>query len=110
MSGSNPYRVHALVCLGGKSCPAQGSEAIWFELKRRVLEAGLENEVRVTKSGCMGQCGHGPMVCVYPEDVWYGGVGPGDVEALLAHLRGGPTLAAKIYAPETPGANKLPLP
>lgn len=105
---SNPYRIHAFVCLGGKSCPAQGSEAVWEALKSRVREAGLAQEIRVNKAGCMSQCGHGPMVCVYPEGVWYAGVRPEDVEAILAHLRGGPVHAARLYRPEKPGENKLP--
>ena len=106
MSGSNPYRVHALVCLGGKSCPAQGSEAIWFELKRRVLEAGLENEIRVTKSGCLGQCGHGPMIVVYPENVWYAAVRAEDVQEIVeSHLLGGKPVERLLYRPGKPGPN-----
>jgi len=105
---SNPYRTHAFVCLGGKSCPAQGSEAIWEALKSRVRELGLAGEIRINKAGCMSQCGHGPMVCVYPADVWYAGVGPADVEPIVAHLRGGAPHAPRIYRPERPGENKVP--
>ena len=37
------------------------------------------------------------------------GVGPGDVEPIVAHLRGGPVHAPRVYRPEKPGANKVPL-
>jgi len=105
---SNPYRVHVFVCLGGSSCPALGSEAVWSGLKRRVREEGLDGAVRVNKAGCMSQCGHGPMACVYPENVWYAGLRPGDVEPVLAHLKGGPPHLARVYAPERPGSNQVP--
>ncbi len=106
---SNPYSVHAFVCLGGKTCPVQGSEAIWTELKARVREKGRADRIRINKSGCLSQCGHGPMVCVYPEGVWYCGVQAADVDAILAHLAGGPVHEPRRYTPPGPGSNKIPL-
>ena len=102
---SNPYRVHILVCTAGKTCPTQGSEAIWLGLKKRVRDEGLAG-VRVSKSGCVGQCGRGPMACVYPDNVWYAALGDDDVDALMAHLRDGVVCEAKLYRPERPGNNK----
>lgn len=104
---NNPYRVHAFVCTGGKTCPAQGSVAIWMALKASVKELGLADEIRVSKSGCVGQCGHGPMACVYPHDVWYGALSEEDVAPLLDHLRGGPVHEPKLYRPPGPGNNKV---
>ena len=105
---SNPYQVHAFVCLGGKTCPTQGSESVWAGLQAAVAARGLQDRIRVNKAGCMSQCGHGPMVCVYPQDVWYADVRPDDAEAILAHLDGGPVLERRLYAPARPGANKEP--
>jgi (2Fe-2S) ferredoxin len=104
---SNPYRIHVLVCTAGKTCPTQGSEPIWLALKKRVRADGLAGEVRVSKSGCVGQCGHGPMACVYPDDVWYAGLGEEDVEPLMAHLRAGTIHEARLYRPAGPGSNKI---
>ena len=104
---TNPYETHAFVCLGGKACPSQGSEAIWAALKAKVAEAGLKERVRVNKAGCMSQCGNGPMICVYPDDVWYSGVRPEDVDAIFEHLRGGPPHAPRLYRPVHPGANQI---
>jgi (2Fe-2S) ferredoxin len=106
---SGPFAVHAFVCLGGKTCPVQGSDAIWAELKARVREKGLAERIRINKSGCLSQCGHGPMVCVYPQGVWYSGVQAADVDAILAHLEGGPVHEPRRYTPAGPGSNKIPL-
>ena len=47
-------------------------------------------EIRINKSGCFSQCGNGPMIIVYPEDVWYAGVQAEDLpEIVQSHLLGG---------------------
>lgn len=104
---SNPYEVHAFVCLGGRTCPTQGAEEVWRALKARVTERGLKQRIRINKAGCMSQCGHGPMLCVYPENVWYAGVEPGDADSIVDHLAGGPVARHRLYTPAGPGANKV---
>lgn len=69
-----PFRCHVFVCTDGKKCRRQGADEVFDILKRGVKGAGLKGQVRVNRAGCMDQCGHGPMVVVYPQDVWYAGV------------------------------------
>ena len=81
------FKKHVFVCTTGKTCPTQGSEEVCIEMKNMVRDLGLKSEIRVNKAGCMGQCGNGPMVVVYPEGVWYAGVQLGDVkEIVTSHL------------------------
>jgi len=104
------YRRHVFICTTGDCCPLQGeTEAYVAHLRKRLAERGLAKEIRVNKSGCFSQCGHGPMVVVYPEDVWYGGVRMEDLdEILLEHLvNGRPVERLRYKAP--PGPNKDPL-
>ena len=100
------YRYHVFVCTSGKTCPKEGSEAVHRVLKDGVTRAGLKGEVRVNHAGCMNQCGHGPMVVVYPQDIWYAHVDPHGAEQILAeHLLGGRIVEAyRHIAP--PGDNK----
>lgn len=85
---------HLFVCTYGPECPHDGPAVdICLELKRKVKEAGLKDRVRINKSGCLGQCGHGPMMAVYPEGVWYSHLDPDDALAVFeAHVvrRSGP--------------------
>lgn len=101
------YEKHVFVCTGGKTCTSQDSAATFDFLKGALREAGVAQRVRVNQSGCMGQCGHGPMVVVYPENVWYNGVDvPAAQRILTEHLVGGdPVKALRYVAP--PGDNKL---
>lgn len=103
-----PYRRQLFVCTYGSWCQRQGSDAIRGALKSGVKAAGLAKDLRVTKSGCLGQCGHGPTMVLWPDNVWYAGVRAEDVPDLLAHLKGGPVVARLRYHAEKPGSNKTP--
>ena len=100
------YERHAFVCVFGKTCMKQGAEESFDVLKDAVKEAGLKNSVRVNRAGCMGQCGHGPMVVVYPENVWYGGVGRWMAHRIAQeHLVRGHVVDGARYLAQ-PGDNK----
>jgi (2Fe-2S) ferredoxin len=49
-------------------------------------------------SGCLGQCGNGPMVLVLPDLVWYCGVKPSEVPQVIEqHLCDGKPVSAMLY-------------
>lgn len=101
------YRHHVFVCTSGKTCPLAGSQAVHAVLKKSVSEAGLRGTVRVNHAGCMNQCGHGPMVVVYPDDVWYAGVDEAGARRIVdEHLTGGRVVDEYRYV-APPGDNKL---
>jgi (2Fe-2S) ferredoxin len=104
------WEKHVFVCTSGKYCPEVDGDGLGVhaELKRQVAAAGLKGRVRVNHSGCMDQCGFGPMIVVYPETVWYAGVRPEDVEEIVReHLVGGHPVERLRYR-NRPGKNKLP--
>jgi len=102
------YDRHVFVCTSGETCPTQGDvEAFVKALRDGVRSANLQGEVRVNKAGCFSQCGHGPMIVVYPENVWYAGVQESDLaEILSSHIVGGRPVERLRYAPGVRGANK----
>jgi len=62
----------------------------------------------VNHAGCLDQCGHGPVVVVYPENVWYTHVSATDAEAIFAeHIVGGQPVERLRFRPPDPGAHKL---
>src|SRR5581483_478065 len=103
-----PYERQLLVCTYGAWCRLEGSEEGRGQLKRGVKDAGFDKKLRVTKSGCLGQCGHGPVLALWPDNVWYAHVKRDDVPEILAHLRGGAPVARLRYHAQRPGGNKTP--
>ena len=105
------FERHVLVCTSGDWCATIDGDGLGVHavLKRLVKEEpSLKGRVRVNHSGCLDQCGYGPLLVVYPENVWYWGVQPEDVEEIVReHLVGGRPVERLIYR-NRPGKNKLP--
>ncbi|MGB9965120.1 CbiX/SirB N-terminal domain-containing protein [Halobacterium hubeiense] len=76
---------HVAVCTN-QTCAADGAPAVLERLRQAARDADGGN-VRVTRSSCLGQCGDGPNVAVYPDGVWYQRVEPDDADRIVAsHL------------------------
>jgi (2Fe-2S) ferredoxin len=103
------YARHVFVCTGGDTCPTQGDVEKFVKILRAgVLSAGRQVEVRINKAGCFSQCGHGPMMVVYPENIWYCGVQESDLQEILdSHIVGGHPVKRLLYDPGVPGPNKV---
>ena len=84
------FKKHVFICTYGPYCWYDGDpEGLLKNLKRRVAAAGLKDDVRINRAGCLNQCGHGPMMVVYPDDVWYSGVQADDADEIFeSHILG----------------------
>lgn len=91
------FERHVFVCTNQRAprhprgcCADRGAELVLDRLKRELAAKGLKGSQRVNASGCLDHCEHGVTIAVYPEAVWYGGVGVEDVaEIVETHLVGG---------------------
>ena len=104
------YEKHVFVCTSGEDCPVRGDvEGIVKTLRGEAVKAGMKESVRINKAGCFSQCGHGPMMVVYPENVCYAGVKDGDLaEIFESHIKNGTPVQRLVYDPGVKGANKTP--
>ena len=102
------YDCHVFVCTSGDDCPKDGDvEGFVKFLRAEVVKAGRQQDIRINKAGCFSQCGHGPMMVVYPENVWYHGVQQSDLaEIVQSHILGGKPVERLRYEPGVKGANK----
>lgn len=68
------FERHVFVCTGGDYCATIDGDGrgVHGRLKSLVAQAGLKGRVRVNHAGCLDQCGFGPMVVVYPDNVYSG--------------------------------------
>jgi (2Fe-2S) ferredoxin len=98
---------HLFVCTNGRSagkpaCGPRGGDALVAAVQRELLGRGA-TEVLVTPCGCLGPCFDGPNAVVYPDGVWYAGLGVEDAAELARHLIDGTPLAPKLS--ERPGGS-----
>ncbi|MGI6131937.1 MAG: NAD(P)H-dependent oxidoreductase subunit E, partial [Bacillota bacterium] len=99
------YRSHVLVC-GGSPCVAAGCRAVRDEIERCVKEQGLDREVRVIETGCLGPCDLGPIVVVYPEGTVYSRVTTGAAREIVSeHLVKGRPVKKLQYVGELPAVS-----
>ncbi|HET6345100.1 MAG TPA: (2Fe-2S) ferredoxin domain-containing protein, partial [Myxococcota bacterium] len=77
-----PLAKHVLVC-GNVDCAKAGSIGLINGLRRAIKRAGRQRDIRVTRTSCMGRCGEGPTVAVYPDGIWYRAVHEDDAEELV---------------------------
>jgi len=63
---NNKYKHKLCVCCGA-SCISSGSEEVMKKLQEEIKTRGLEAEVEVVPTGCMGPCNQGPLVKFLPE-------------------------------------------
>jgi len=76
-----PMKKHVLVC-GNVDCVDKGAIKMLASLRKDLKDRGLQKEIGVTRTSCMGRCGEGPTVAVYPDGIWYRGVQASDTEEL----------------------------
>ncbi len=90
-------RGHVLVC-GGTGCTSSGSNNIIEKFENCLAEKGLQDEIKVVRTGCFGLCALGPIVIVYPEGAFYSLVTPEDVpEIVEEHLLKGRIVKRLLY-------------
>ncbi len=77
------YRTNILCC-AGTGCTASNSNLIFDKFNEELAKLGLDKEVNVVRTGCFGLCQKGPIVAVYPDQVFYSHVKVEDVERIVA--------------------------
>jgi len=91
------YRRHVFFCVNqrepGETCCANfGSQKMRDYAKQRIKDLGLHGagDLRINMAGCLGRCEQGPVIVVYPEEVWYTYVDEEDIDEIIEeHLLNG---------------------
>ena len=103
------YRSHVLVC-GGTGCTSSHSNEIIDALNANIQEKGLEEEIKVVRTGCFGLCALGPIMIVYPEGCFYSEVKVDDIpEIVEEHLLKGRIVKRLLYKETVEADNVKPL-
>jgi (2Fe-2S) ferredoxin len=104
-----PQLRRVLVCQGGP-CNHAGAAQVWGHLRNEQKRLDLRNAgegMMSARTSCLGPCKLGPVVQVFPEGTWYGGVDAAGMDRIIAsHLLSGEVVADLAYAP-LPGKQQL---
>lgn len=87
--GAQVHKNYILVC-GGTGCTSNHSLDVVKAFETHLKEHGLQDDVKIIQTGCLGLCAKGPVVVVHPGAVYYEEVDPEKVEAIVnEHIVGG---------------------
>ena len=101
------YQRHVFFCCnqrdeGKACCNNHGAQKIRDYAKDRISSLGLSGpgKVRVNTAGCLDRCDEGPVIVIYPEEVWYTYVDREDVDEIIEeHLVHG-RVVARLQLPD----------
>ena len=84
------FKHHVFFCCnqrpdGEGCCNNLGATEAQTYAKERIGELKLKGKgnIRINKAGCMDRCDDGPVIVVYPEEVWYSYVDKEDIEEII---------------------------
>ena len=91
------YKHHVFFCTnlrdsGEQCCEQCNATEIRNYAKARIKELGLsgEGKIRINSAGCLDRCELGPVLVVYPDNIWYSYIDREDVDEIIdKHLIGG---------------------
>ena len=94
---------HILVCnsfrLSGEPqgvCNRKGAANLLQVLENEIADRGLD--AMVSSTGCLKVCEKGPVMVVYPQGLWYGGVDEDRIDEILDGLAEGAPVADGLLA------------
>jgi (2Fe-2S) ferredoxin len=87
--------VHILVCASFRvtgapqgACSKKGAASLLQYLQEGINDRGIE-DVAISLTNCLNVCDRGPVMVVYPQNYWYGGITTERIDAILDALASG---------------------
>lgn len=78
---------HVFICTN-RDCSDRGSLSLARRLRRKIKDEDQSQRCRVTLTSCMGRCGEGPAVAVYPDGIWYRKMDEAGIDRLVSqHIK-----------------------
>src|ERR1700690_4111204 len=95
------FRANLMLC-AGTGCVASGAMKVASALREEIKKNGLEEEIKLVLTGCNGYCAEGPIMAVYPDEIFYQKLTVEDVPKLVEEhfLKGRPYEKLMFKEPE----------
>lgn len=76
-------KIPTIVVCGGTGCETFGGHALFEAFQDLLEKRGLQEKVRLKKTGCQGLCERGPLVTLWPRNIFYQKVKEQDATRIL---------------------------
>ncbi len=91
------YQKHVFFCVnqrkaGEACCNDHNAQAMRDYAKDRIKTLNLsgKGKIRINNAGCLDRCNEGPVIVIYPDDIWYTYVDHEDIDEIIdEHLING---------------------
>ncbi|CAE6492475.1 MAG TPA: 2Fe-2S ferredoxin [Nitrosomonas nitrosa] len=91
------YQRHVFFCVnqrenGEACCNDHNAQAMRDYAKERIkaLNMSGKGKIRINNAGCLDRCSEGPVIVIYPDDIWYTYVDQEDIDEIIdEHLING---------------------
>lgn len=84
------YKRHVFFCTnqrvnGDSCCNSLGASEVHKYAKDRIRQMGMDGpeKIRINKAGCLDRCTFGPVLVIYPDNVWYQFVDTEDIDEII---------------------------
>ena len=103
------FKHHVFFCCnqrepGDTCCNDHKATVMQAYAKDRIGALGLKGrgKIRINKAGCLDRCDEGPVLVVYPDNVWYTYIDQEDIEEIIQeHLVNG-RIVTRLRLPDNP--------
>ncbi len=84
------YKKHMFICIhqrddGKECCNNKNSSEIFEYAKKKCISLKIQKKgcIRVNKAGCLDRCTEGPVVVIYPDNIWYNYKNKNDIDEII---------------------------
>ncbi|MBI5445421.1 MAG: NAD(P)H-dependent oxidoreductase subunit E [Deltaproteobacteria bacterium] len=102
----DPEKPCIAIC-GAPNCHTLGKERLFRAVEEEIEKRSLQAKVDVRKTGCLGFCEKGPVVVVYPRELWYVGVAAEDAAEIVSETVEKKPVDRLLFADPKTGAKAL---
>jgi len=107
LSKRDPKTPCISICAGA-GCIASGADEVIAAFKEELEKQDLTADVDTKGTGCPGFCERGPVVVIYPEEICYLQVTPGDVPEIVSQtIKGKKVVERLLYVDPATGEKAI---
>lgn len=85
------YQKHIFICTNqrdnGKQCCADYQAKALLDYAKtqiKILQQNGKGKIRINNAGCMDRCAEGPVLVIYPDNIWYRYQTQADIDEIIA--------------------------